>query len=45
MATKFSEFELKPALQKSLDEVGYETTTPIQEQTITLMLEKKVVSG
>jgi len=45
MATTFSEFELKPALQKSLDEVGYETPTPIQEQTIPLMLEKKDVLG
>ena len=45
MATTFGEFELKPALQKSLDEVGYETPTPIQEQTIPLMLEKKDVLG
>ena len=45
MATTFCEFELKPALQKSLDEVGYETPTPIQEQTIPLMLEKKDVLG
>ena len=45
MATTFSEFELKSALQKSLDEVGYETPTPIQEQTIPLMLEKKDVLG
>ena len=45
MTTTFSEFELKPALQKSLDEVGYETPTPIQEQTIPLMLEKKDVLG
>ena len=45
MSTTFSEFELKPALQKSLDEVGYETPTPIQEQTIPLMLEKKDVLG
>jgi len=45
MSTTFSEFELKPALQKSLDEVGYETPTPIQEQTIPLLLEKKDVLG
>ena len=45
MATTFSEFELKPAFHKSLDEVGYETPTPIQEQTIPLMLEKKDVLG
>jgi len=45
MSTTFSEFALKPALQKSLDEVGYETPTPIQEQTIPLLLEKKDVLG
>ena len=41
----FSQFELKPALHKALDEVGYETPTPIQEQTIPLLLEKKDVLG
>lgn len=45
MTSTFSEFELKPALHKALDEVGYETPTPIQEQTIPLMLEKKDVLG
>ena len=41
----FSQFDLKPALHKALDEVGYETPTPIQEQTIPLLLEKKDVLG
>ena len=41
----FSQFELKPALHKALDQVGYETPTPIQEQTITFLLEKKDVLG
>ena len=41
----FSQFELKPSLHKALDQVGYETPTPIQEQTIALLLEKKDVLG
>ena len=45
MTSTFSGYELKPALHKALDEVGYETPTPIQEQTIPLMLEKKDVLG
>jgi ATP-dependent RNA helicase DeaD len=45
MISTFSQFELKPALHKALDEVGYETPTPIQEQTIPLLLEKKDVLG
>ena len=45
MLTKFSKFELKPTLLKALYEVGYETPTPIQDQTIPLLLEKKDVLG
>ena len=45
MLTKFSKFELKPTLIKALYEVGYETPTPIQDQTIPLLLEKKDVLG
>ena len=45
MHTKFSKFELKPTLLKALSEVGYETPTPIQDQTIPLLLEKKDVLG
>ena len=45
MLTKFSKFKLKPTLQKALYEVGYETPTPIQDQTIPLLLENKDVLG
>ena len=45
MLTKFSKFELKPTLLKALYEVGYETPTPIQDQTIPLLLEKRDVLG
>jgi ATP-dependent RNA helicase DeaD len=45
MITSFSEFELKPAFLKALDQVGYETPTPIQAQTIPLLLQKKDVLG
>ena len=45
MLTKFNKFELKPTLLKALYEVGYETPTPIQDQTIPLLLEKKDVLG
>ena len=45
MITTFSEFELKPTLLKALDEVGYETPTPIQVQTIPLLLARKDVLG
>ena len=45
MLKKFSKFELKPTLLKALYEVGYETPTPIQDQTIPLLLEKKDVLG
>ena len=45
MLTNFSKFKLKPTLLKALYEVGYETPTPIQDQTIPLLLEKKDVLG
>ncbi len=45
MLTKFSKFELKPTLLKALNEIGYETPTPIQDQIIPLLLEKKDVLG
>ena len=45
MLTKFSKFEIKPTLLKALNEIGYETPTPIQEQTIPLLLEKKDFLG
>src|SRR5210317_90596 len=43
--TAFSQLELKQALLKILDEVGYETPSPIQAQTIPLLLEGKDVLG
>ena len=45
MITSFSEFELKPAFLKALDQVGYETPTPIQAQTIPFLLQNKDVLG
>lgn len=37
--TQFSDLALLPQIQKSLEQVGYKTPTPIQEQTIPLVLE------
>ena len=45
MISTFNEFGLKPTLFKALDVVGYETPTPIQAQTIPLLLQKKDVMG
>ncbi len=45
MATSFDKFALKPSILKVMDEVGYETPTPIQAQTIPLLLEGKDVLG
>jgi len=42
---KFSQFDLVPALMKALDDVGYETPTPIQARTIPLLLEGLDVVG
>ena len=43
--TTFTEFELSQPVMKALDEVGYETPTPIQAQTIPLMLQGQDVIG
>ena len=43
--TSFKQLGLKSALLKVLDEVGYETPSPIQAQTIPLLLEGKDVVG
>ena len=43
--TSFNQFGLKPSLIKALDEVGYETPSPIQAQTIPLLLEKRDLLG
>jgi len=43
--TSFSQLGLKKSLLKALDEIGYETPSPIQAQTIPLLLEGKDVVG
>ena len=43
--TFFSQLDLKKSLLEVLDEVGYETPSPIQAQTIPLMLEGRDVVG
>ncbi|MFC1664184.1 DEAD/DEAH box helicase [Pseudomonadota bacterium] len=43
--TAFNQLALKKQLLKALDEVGYETPSPIQAQTIPLMLDGKDVLG
>ena len=43
--TEFNQLALSPALIKALDEIGYETPTPIQAQTIPLLLEGKDLLG
>ncbi len=43
--TAFNQLALKQFLLKALDEVGYETPSPIQAQTIPLLLEGKDVLG
>ncbi len=41
----YSEFQLDPRLQAAIDKMGYTTATPIQEQTIPIILENKDVAG
>lgn len=41
----FTELELNPPVLKALEEMGYETMTPIQEQTIPHIVAKKDVMG
>lgn len=43
--TSFKQLKLKAALLKSLDEIGYETPSPIQSQTIPLLLEGNDLVG
>jgi ATP-dependent RNA helicase DeaD len=43
--TAFNQLALNQSLLKALDEVGYETPSPIQAQTIPLLLEGKDVVG
>ena len=42
---KFTDFDLSDALQKTIQESGYETPTPIQEQTIPHVLAGKDIIG
>ena len=43
--TSFTEFGLKRTLLKSLNEIGYETPSPIQSQTIPLLLNGRDLVG
>ena len=43
--TSFKQLALKDTLLKSLDEIGYENPSPIQSQTIPLLLEGKDLVG
>ena len=43
--TQFSQLELKNSIVKVLNDIGYETPSPIQAQTIPLLLEGKDVLG
>ncbi len=43
--TSFKQLALKNTLLKSLDEIGYETPSPIQSQTIPLLLKGKDLVG
>jgi len=43
--TSFDQLDLIPALQKVLNDVGYETPTPIQARTIPLLLQGKDFLG
>jgi superfamily II DNA/RNA helicase len=45
MSPSFSDFRLRPEIQSVLDEVGYHTPTPIQEQAIPLLLEGRDLIG
>jgi ATP-dependent RNA helicase RhlE len=42
---KFSDFNFQPALLQALVEMGYEAPTPIQAQTIPLLIQSKDVIG
>ena len=42
---KFSEFDLKPAVLKALEEMGFDDTTPIQEDAIQPVLDGRDLMG
>ncbi len=41
----FEQFNLKPELMKAINEIGYETPSPIQHKTIPLLLEGRDIVG
>lgn len=41
----FNELDLKPEILKAIDDMGFETTTPIQEQAIPIALTGQDVIG
>ena len=41
----FNELDLKPEILKAIDDMGFETTTPIQEQAIPIALTGRDVIG
>ncbi|MFV2061224.1 MAG: DEAD/DEAH box helicase [Gammaproteobacteria bacterium] len=43
--TAFNQLALKESILKVLDDIGYETPSPIQAQTIPLLLDKKDIIG
>ena len=43
--TRFSDLDLRPELLRALDEVGYETPTPIQAETIPLLRDGRSLIG
>jgi ATP-dependent RNA helicase DeaD len=45
MVTAFSQLALNDSILSALSDVGYETPTPIQAQTIPLLLEGKDILG
>jgi superfamily II DNA/RNA helicase len=42
---RFQDFNLRPESRRALEEAGYETATPIQEQAIPILLEGKDLIG
>ena len=45
MATEFQAFSLHPALMQAVDELGYESPTPIQERAIPALMNGRDVLG
>ena len=43
MPTSFTAFDLDPAIMRAITELGFEEATPVQEQVIPLMLQRKDV--